>query len=168
MIALHVTDIKHFMNRLFLSEDFDAFRISEATFVTFSTFHIDGQLQKDYYSAEELEEQQLTEQSCSSWRQVRPFCLSLIKGKHTPLEFKIVFRLSQANVQRLLQQSGLSFSINDVNGLFLNLHYQNGGLTCTTGTALSFFTLDKTLDHVWDDMVCKFFLQKDLSFEKNN
>lgn len=166
MIALHVTDIKHFMNRLFLSEDFDAFRISEATFVTFSTFHIDGQLKKDYYSTEELEELQLTDQSFSSWRQVRPFCLSLIKGKHTPLEFKIVFRLSQANVQRLLQQSGLSFSLSDISGLFLNLHYQNNALICTTGTALSVFTLEKTLDRVWDDMVFRFFRQKDLSFEK--
>lgn len=166
MIALHITDIKQFMNRLFLCEDFDAFRLSEATFVTFGTFHIDGFFQKEYYSSEELEEMQLSDDIHLSWRQARPFALTLIKGKHTPLEFKIVFRLSRANVQRLLLQSELSFSPDEISGLFLNLHFEAGSLTCTTGTALHTFTLDKSIDRVWDEMVTKFFLQKNISFEK--
>lgn len=166
MIALHITNIKQFMNRLFLCEDFDAFRLSEATFVTFGTFHIDGLFQKEYYSNEELEEMQFIDDPHLSWRQARPFALTIIKGKHTPLEFKIVFRLSCANVQRLLQQSGLAFTPGDVSGLFLNLHFQAGCLTCTTGTALRTFTLDKSLDRIWDEMITRFFLQKNISFEK--
>lgn len=166
MIALHITNIKQFMNRLFLCEDFDAFRLSEATFVTFGTFHIDGLFQKEYYSSEELEEMQFIDDPHLSWRQARPFALTIIKGKHTPLEFKIVFRLSCANVQRLLQQSGLAFTLGDVSGLFLNLHFQAGCLTCTTGTALRTFTLDKSLDRIWDEMITRFFLQKNISFEK--
>lgn len=166
MIALHITNIKQFMNRLFLCEDFDAFRLSEATFVTFGTFHIDGLFQIEYYSSEELEEMQFIDDPHLSWRQARPFALTIIKGKHTPLEFKIVFRLSCANVQRLLQQSGLAFTPGDVSGLFLNLHFQAGCLTCTTGTALRTFTLDKSLDRIWDEMITRFFLQKNISFEK--
>lgn len=166
MIALHITNIKQFMNRLFLCEDFDAFRLSEETFVTFGTFHIDGLFQKEYYSSEELEEMQFIDDPHLSWRQARPFALTIIKGKHTPLEFKIVFRLSCANVQRLLQQSGLAFTPGDVSGLFLNLHFQAGCLTCTTGTALRTFTLDKSLDRIWDEMITRFFLQKNISFEK--
>lgn len=166
MIALRITDIKQFMNRLFLGEDFDAFRLSEASFVTFSTFHIDGHFQKEYYSSEELDSMQTGNETHTAWRQIRPFALTLIKGKHTPLEFKIIFRLSSSNVQRLLQQSELPFAPGDISGLFLNLHFQTGSLTCTTGTALTAFTLDKSLDRVWDEMVTKFFLQKNLSFEK--
>lgn len=163
MISLEITERKNFMNQLFLTETFDAFFLSEATFVTFNTFHIDGRLKPEYYSSEELENSGMTEQLFSSWHQVRPFCLELIRGKHTPLEFKIVFRLSDANVQKLLVQSSLSLRPADIAGLFLNLHYHDGKLTCTTGTALTFFTLDKSLDHVWDTMVQKFFVSTHLN-----
>ncbi len=164
MLALQITEIKPFMNKLFLGDTFDAFQLSEAIFVTFNTFHIDGSLQKDYYSSEELETQNLSQQSWSFWRQVRPFCLDLIRGKHTPLEFRIVFRLSPANVEKLLAQSQLPVSPADIDGLFLNLHFRQGMLTCTTGSSLRFFTLDKTLEHLWDDLVKKFLQKQEIVF----
>ena len=156
MISLQIKDVKPFMNKLLLSDYFDAFLVSEATFVTFSTFHIDGALKKDYYSEEELEEQHMQEQTHAAWRQIRPFCLELIKGKHTPLEFKIVFRLSPSNTEKLLHQADISLTSKDISGLFLNIHFQTGSLTCTTGTALRIFTLDKSLDTVWDKMIQKY------------
>lgn len=165
MLALQVTDIKPFMNKLFLGDLFDPFLLTEAFFITFSTFHIDGTFKKEYYSREELEESGMAEQSNALWRQVRPFCLDLIKGKHTPLEFKIVFRLSDSNTQRLLEQSSTGLSQNDINGLFLNLYYKENKLVCTTGTSLVLFTLDKTLNHLWDDMVKRFFDKNDLSYD---
>lgn len=158
MVSLQITDVKTFMNKLLLSDYFDAFYLSEAAFVTFSTFHIDGKLNTDYYSREELEEQQMTSQDCCIWKQVRPFCLDLIRGKHTPLKFKIVFRLSPANTEKLLKQADIPLTVKDIDGLFLNIHFQNGSLTCTTGTVLRIFTMDKTLDHVWDKMVQKFLI----------
>ena len=123
MISLQIKDVKPFMNKLLLSDYCDAFLVSEATFVTFSTFHIDGALKKDYYSEEELEEQHMQEQTHAAWRQIRPFCLELIKGKHTPLEFKIVFRLSPSNTEKLLHQADISLTSKDISGLFLNIHF---------------------------------------------
>lgn len=108
--------------------------------------------------------QQLSQQSWSFWRQLRPFCLSLIKGKHTPLEFKIVFRLAPANVERLVTQSQLALNPADIDGLFLNLHFRQGALTCTTGSSLRFFTLDKTVEHTWDEMVKKFLQKQEIVF----
>lgn len=165
MLALQVSDIKPFMNQLFLGDLFDPFLLTEAHFITFSAFHIDGTFKKEYYSREELEESGMEEQSHALWRQVRPFCLNLIKGKHSPLEFRVVFRLSDVNIQRLLEQSSAGFSLNDINGLFLNLHYKDNKLTCITGTSLTLFTLDKTLDHLWDDMVKRFFNKNDISYD---
>lgn len=164
MLALQITEVKPFMNKLFLRDTFDAFQLSEAVFVTFNTFHIDGSLQKEYYSSEELQTQNLSQQSWSFWRQVRPFCLDLIKGTHTPLEFRIVFRLSPANVEKLVAQTHLPISPTDIDGLFLNLHFRQGTLTCTTGSSLRFFTLDKTLEHTWDEMVKKFLQKQEIAF----
>lgn len=165
MIALQITELKPFMSRLFLEDAFDGFLLSEALFVTFNTFRIEGTFQKEFFSAEERERQHMEEQAFSFWRQVRPFCLELIRGKRTPLEFKIVFRLSPANTEKLLYQAQLPLSGGDVDGLFLNLHYRQGVMHCTTGTSLRLFTLDRSLDRVWDEMVKKFFAGLGLSFE---
>ncbi len=157
MISIQIADIKLFMNKLFLSEYFDAFLLSEANFVTFNTFHIDGILQHAYYSGEELKESGMGEQSFSLWKQIRPFALSLIKGTHTPLEFKIIFRLSDSNVEKLLRQTGITaFSPADVDGLFLNLNFSRGDLYCISGTSLTLFSMDKTVEHAWDDAVKKY------------
>lgn len=156
MIAIEIEDRKNFMNQLFLGKAFDGFYLCEATFVTFCSFHIDGGMKKEYYAKEELENTPLGTQPLAYWRQARPFCLELIRGKRTPLEFKIIFRLSGANTEKLLRQSGLSLAAADVRGLFLNLHYKDGRLTCTSGTALSIFTMDRSLDHIWDELLKKF------------
>lgn len=157
MISIQISDVKLFMNKLFLSEYFDAFLLSEAHFVTFNTFHIDGTLQHAYYSSEELEESQMDQMRYSRWKQVRPFALSLVKGTHTPLEFKVVFRLAQSNVEKLLQNSGITaFSPADIDGLFLNLNFSRGTLYCVAGTSLTLFSMDKSVEHAWDEAVKKY------------
>ena len=94
MISLHILDVRGFMAQLLLRDTFDRFYLTEASVTTFGTFFIDGRLQKDYYSSEELEHEDFS-QPWSYWKQMRPFCLELIKGKKTPLSFKIVFQLQR-------------------------------------------------------------------------
>lgn len=163
MIALQFADIKTFMHKLLLTETFDRFLFLEASITTFNTFHIDGTLQKSYYTQEEQE--LLGERTLSLWAEIRPFCLTLIKGKKTPLSFRITFQLSFSNTQKLLAQTGLGLTADQVRGLLLNLRYDGHLLTCTTGTSLSVFTPDKKLDHAWDDMVQKYFRQQEIPFE---
>jgi hypothetical protein len=164
MISLHILDVRGFMAQLLLRDTFDRFYLTEASVTTFGTFFIDGRLQKNYYSSEELEHEEFS-QPWSYWKQMRPFCLELIKGKKTPLSFKIVFQLSAANTEKLLRQSGTSLMPSDVAGLYLNLHYNGKELHCVTGTALNLFTMDKSLEHAWDEMVRKFFRAKEIPAE---
>ena len=163
MIALQIADIKMFMKKLLLSDSFDRFWLLEGSITTFNTFHMDGALQKSYYTAEEQE--QLGERSLSLWQEVRPFCLELIKGKKTPLSFHFTFQLSASNTAKLLAQTGVQISLEQVRGLLLNLRYDGRSLLCTTGTSVAVSTLDKKLDHVWDDMVQKYFHQQGIPFE---
>lgn len=163
MIALQIADIKTFMKKLLLSESFDRFLLLEGSITTFNTFRIDGTLHPAYYTAEEQE--QLQQRSLSFWSELRPFCLELIKGKKTPLAFRFTFQLAAPNVQRLLLQTGISIPADQIRGLLLNLHYDGHSLSCTTGTSLTIFTLDKKLDHAWDDMIQKYFHQQEIPFE---
>ena len=70
------------------------------------------------------------------------------------------------NVEKLLAQSGLSLTREDIFGLYLNCQFDGEHLLCTTGTSLKIFTLDKSLDHLWDDMVRRFFKQQEIVFEE--
>lgn len=165
MIALQIQDIKNFMSKLLLSQTFDYFLLVEGTITTYNTFRIDGRIHKSFFSEEELEERSLNHREFSLWKEVKPFCLELIKGKKTPLGFKFTFQLSKENTAKLLASSGItSIHPENISGLLLNVRYENGALNVITATNLNLFTLEKSLEHVWDDMVKRFLKQQEISF----
>ena len=164
MRAFQIQDVKSFMSHLLLSHTFDRFLVPEASITTFNTFLIDGHIQKDYYSFDEADKEERDAQIYSRWEQLRPFCLSLIKGKKTPLGMKIVFQLSPENLEKILRSNHLSLSANDINGLFLNLKYDGKQLLATTGTSLGIFTMDKTLEQIWDGLVASFLKKHQIPF----
>lgn len=164
MRSYQIQDIRDFMKKLLIADTFDTFLLSEASITTFSTFHIDGTFHPDYLGSEETEISPAEQSGYTLWKRIRPFFFELTKGKNTPLNFHIVFRLAPHNVEKLVQQSGLSLSPSDIAGLFLNIRYDGSSLTCVSGTSLRIFTLDKSLDFAWDSMLEKFFKQKEIPF----
>lgn len=164
MRSFQIQDNRDFMKKLLIRETFDTFLLSEASITTFSTFQIDGHFHPEFLSTGEAE--LLTVENCgyALWRRIRPFFFELTKGKNTPLRFHIVFRLAPHNVEALLVRSGLTLSSGDVDGLFLNIHFDGSALTCTSGTSLRVFSLDKGLERAWDSMLEKFFHQKEILF----
>ena len=165
MIALQIQDIKHFMSRLLLSQTFDNFLLVEGSVTTYNTFRIDGRIHKDFFTEEESEDLGLHTREFSLWKEIRPFFLELIKGKKTPLCFRFVFQLSKENTSKLLASSGItSIQPENVSGLLLNVRYDNGSLSVITATNLNLFTLEKSLEHAWDDMVKRFLKQQEISF----
>lgn len=165
MIALQIQDIKNFMSKLLLSQTFDNFLLVEGTITTYNTFRIDGRVHKDFFTEEEIEERGLSDREFSLWKEVKPFCLELIKGKKTPLGFKFTFQLSKENTAKLLASSGItSIQPENVSGLLINVRFDSNGLSCITATNLNLFTLDKSLEHAWDDMVKRFLKQQEISF----
>ena len=143
MVALKVEDVRAFTSKLFVKEDFDGFLVKEITIVTFNSFTIDGHIKQGYYSEEELEE-------------LKPICFSLIKGKKLPGSFHIVLCLSSHDVEQFAGKSGTGIASGQIQGLYLNIRYEDGALYCVTGTSLNFFTLDKTLETEWDNAVRNF------------
>lgn len=151
MLALQIQDIKSFMSRLLLQDTFDTFLLKEAQITTSVTHTIDGRLHKDFFDEPDFPD------DCIAWKEIKSFCFSVIRGKRTPLHFRFVFRLNTANTKKLLESSGIELLPEQISGLFLNCLYDGEKLICTSGTSLAFFTLDKTLDQVWDELLLKFF-----------
>ena len=160
MTLLSLTDVKECMSKLLLSEIFDPFLFVEGEITTFATFSMDGYLKKDFFETEELPPREY-----ALWKDVREYCFSLIKGKRTPLNFKFVLGLSEPNIEKLLTGQGLDYKPQDVRGLYINLKYDGQRLQCVTGTAMNLFTMDKSLEQAWDQMVQKFFTQKEITFD---
>ena len=52
MLALKISDIKDFMNKLLIGEVFDHFSFIESSITTFNTFTIDGKLQHDFFDTD--------------------------------------------------------------------------------------------------------------------
>ena len=77
-----------------------------------------------------------------------------------------MFSLSRENMERTVRKSTPSLNPDDVQGLYLNIRYDGSHLACVTGTSFKTFSLDKSLEHAWDDMVKKFLKQKKIEFEE--
>lgn len=166
MIALELTDIKDFMNKLLRSEIFDHFLLQEAVITNAATYTLNGQITKGFYNEEELEELQLKGCRFLPFSMTRGNCFDLIKGKKTPSAFRFVFLLSPSNMEKTLTSVGSSYKTTDVTGMYINLKYQNQLLSLTTGIAYNIFSTDKTLENEWDKMVMKFLKQHEIAFEE--
>ena len=164
MLALKITDQKDFTNKLFLGETFDLFWLNQAEIITSNVFTIDGRLQTDFFDNDEQEFLTSSHRTFSLWKEVKPCCCSVIRGKRAPLSFKIVLQFSPNKAAALLQNSAVSPDL--VTGLYLNLQYKNKVLLCTTGTSLKTFLPGKELDHLWEQYVLDFFHHNGFSIEE--
>lgn len=90
------------------------------------------------------------------WKSLKPLCYNIIKGQKVPLRFKIIFKMPTEIVLRFLDEEGLDVEPIEINGLFLNVKFENNKLSCTTGTSMKIFTLDKSLEDAWECRMMKF------------
>lgn len=154
MISLKVEDVKGFMSSLLVHNVFDTFLLSEMTIHTGTELYLSGKLNEAFYSTEELE--QLNGRKYATWAEQKGIAFSYIKGSKLPLSIKIVFLLSERNANSILNKAGNSLNLNDVNGLFVNIRYEQGIIYVTTGTSLKIFTMDKSLERTWDEELSNF------------
>lgn len=166
MLALRITNLKEFMNKLLLQDTFDRFLLSEAFITTYASFHIDGALHHDFFDPGEAEQMKAADIRQCTWQKLRPFCFSIIKGRRTPLNFKIILQLSRDETALLIARSGISIIPEDVLGLYVNCQYDGEKVTLTTGSSLRIFTLDKSLDNAWDQMLLQFLARHDIDFRQ--
>ncbi|MCI8269821.1 MAG: hypothetical protein HFG55_09185 [Lachnospiraceae bacterium] len=162
MIALRIADLKSFTSALFVGEVFDMWWMREASITTFNVFSIDGRIHRGYFTEQEREEQKIGE--LSPWKLVRPTCFTLIRGKRLPESFRITLQLPPVDVGQFLQSVQPDFPLEQVGGLYLNIRYEEQAMYCVTGVSLNVFTLDKRIEHGWDEEVKRFLKEKQIAY----
>lgn len=167
MKAYQIKELKNFMAKLLATDTFDCFLLAEAVITTYNTFMIDGHLIKEFFTGDVNDDAALPEQEFSDWKDMRGLCFDLIKGKRTPVHFKIILHLKPALIEDILKQGESALSLSDVKAFVLNLRYDGSTLTCITGTAFHNFVLDKTPDRLWDEYISGFLTKNGIAFEEN-
>ena len=164
MLALKINTNKTFMHKLLIGDTFDVFSLSEASITTFNQFHIDGKLHMDFFDTDTS--QQLAENGSiySSWKDIKPYCYSVIRGKLPPLQFKFIMQLSPHQINSLSDNNKFSVAGQEISDLFLNIQYKNNELLCTTGVFSQIFTFDKTFETLWDNIILDFFTLHQIDF----
>lgn len=163
MIALQIVSMKQFMTQLLISDVFDIFLLREATISTANNFTIDGRLNRDFYSPEELASGQIPAYEFTPWSQLKGLCFQLIKGRHTPLSFKFILHLKPEIAEKLLKREGCSVDPSQLDALVLTIRYDGAKTVLTTGTATRTFLLSKEPDQIWDRTLSKYLEQKGIS-----
>lgn len=159
MIFLKINDIKGFTSLLLVKDTMEKMELWEGSIKTHSTFVIDGTKNMPYFTDSDEE----PESRYNTWEKLRPVCYEIIKGSHLPTYFKFVFRLDEERTNHIVSETA-GFKPEDVTGLFLNIKYENNTLSLTTGTSLSFFTLDKSLENAFDRFAAAFLTEHAIDF----
>lgn len=156
MKSYQVEDIKTFMNELLINERYDSFYMFETRLKVAMDYYINGKLNKDFFDSDD--ENFESNQEYIRWKDIKHTIFELIKGKRLPISFKLILMFNRENIERLVEMNNLPVNSQDVGALFLNIYYENEELVVTTGTSLKVFTLDKTLEHLWDETVGKYYV----------
>lgn len=163
MIALAITDIRDFTQKLLIQKVFDQFLFREGEVETFAAFRFEGELNEAYYTSDELEI--LGERRFCLWSEVKPHIFQLIKGRKLPVSFRFVLQLSEENTDWLLKKHHLEHLKEQLAGLYLNIRYQDQKLVCITGLSYKTFIMDKTLERLWDETTQQYMKQNDIIVE---
>lgn len=140
MIVLEIENIKEFMAHLFHGEIFDSFCVKESEIITFTTFHVDGKRQKDWYETDEKME---NTNNLLFWKELKTYIFDWIKGNKTP--------------KKMMIDLCHYFSDGDVG--YLRITYESERLLLYTGYMQTSFSLDKSKQQQWDEN-CVNFIKK--------
>ena len=138
MLALTITDVRSFMVKLLKEEVFDDFQLRNAVVNAFARFEIYGSNGED---------------GCAMWSVVRPHVFGIIKGGKQPKNIKIIFG---KEAQGLDADSPIS--------LFINIHFEDGKVSLTTGVSKKDFSLDKSDSESWDAQVIQFLDNNEITY----
>jgi len=118
--------VKNFMGKILREGIFDAFEVRTVEISATTRISIEAP-------------------TSTPWGELRPMIFEIMKLSAKPKHMKIVF--SRPNAEEIHTNAA---------ALFLNMVYENDGITFTTASAQKEFALNKEIDLAWDEYVRSF------------
>ena len=149
-------EIKEFLNGLFTDERYDSFYLFSLKLDSDVSYDIDGKINRDFYDEKEFEE--LVEKDYICWRDMKKTIIGFMREGKLPVKMKLILMFNKDNVNRLIEMNNIPIHPENVRALFMNVLFSDDKLLITTGTSLNIFTMDKTLEELWDKTVEKYYI----------
>lgn len=165
MQAIEILDIRDFMLLLFQTNTFDQYEFVSGDLKTDLSYSIDGHINRDFYSTEELETLPLTGHVFLPWLIAKDKIFQLIKGKKTPSRLKIILKATPKQLEHLLSETKSSLYPKDIDGIFLNILYQDKRLNVICGISYKIFSLDKELENEFFGSISTLFKSNGIIFK---
>lgn len=144
---------------LLLKEDtFDKFLLYSALVKNYCTTQIDGVRETAENDSQTAESSETPKEEIASWKELRPVCYQLISGKTLPKYFRFVLLTDEKSTDYIRRKAGMQEDC--ISSFAMNIVFQNGELRLTTGVSYRGFTLDKSAEKIWDEMVLTFLSEK--------
>lgn len=160
MKSYEIDDAKEYLESLFASEKFNSFYMLEASVKADISYFFRGELNSAYIDEDEKEQDGDKNSSRHiKWSLIKETLEHIVLRESLPTELKLCLMFNRDNIESLIEKNNLPLSIEDVSNLSINIYYANELLLVTTGTALNKFTMDKSLEHLWDETVEKYYLK---------
>ena len=167
MIAITLPDQKTVTRMLFLENIFDSFRLFQADIRSYCHFQIDGSTCKEYFrESDTMPSDDIAEYT--GWDKIRPIAFQMIKGKRLPVSFQFSFSASEQMLNELLSclpDGHPNKNPDTIEGLTFNIYYRNGAIHCTSATSKKNFSLDQSLDHLWDRYLIAFLDRNEIEYK---
>lgn len=157
MRSIEILDIKDFMQLLLQSSAFDPYEFISGEIRTDMLYTLDGHLNKDFFSEEELSAMGAGSSGYLSWSMAKHKVFLLIKGKRTPSSMKIVLRFPEQMIQAELSHAGSSLHANDIDGIYANIVFHEQKLNVICGISYKIFTMGKNLEDYFSSKLVTLF-----------
>lgn len=165
MQAIKILDIKPFMQLLFQSNQLDAYHLVSSTIQTDMVYTLDGHINLGFFDEDTIDSHQLSNSTYLPWSLAKEKIFLLIKGKRTPSQLKIVLKANPKETDALLHATNSSLNSNDVDGIFINILFQDNELNVICGISYKTFTLEKVLEEEFTANIITFFKHNGVACE---
>lgn len=163
MQTIEILDIKAFMQLLFQTQILDDYDFVSSNIKTDMTYQIDGHFNKDFFTEEELLSFSADTPFYMPWSHAKEKVFQLIKGKKTPLQLKLVLKYSDKALHTLLEQTHSTLTEQDLDGLFVNILFQDNALSVICGVSYKIFTMEKSLEQEFTDSIKQIFIDNKIT-----
>lgn len=158
MILLNISEIQKTMVHLLARTAFDEFLLEQAEIITFGKMLLSGKRNADWYD-------EVVECDWLYWNEVKSFVFSYVRGERTPSVMRISLKVSDSLGEKLMQDSGVFAEyLEERPDLNLQIRYEKDTLVVITGITRKIFTMDKTMEFAWDQVVSRFFKELGIAF----
>lgn len=164
MLAIRIASSKIFMSQLLAGDLFNPFLLVEGMLVTSITYNFDGHINLDFYPIDDRDSEHHPYEY-QPWTDTQQAVYALVKGSNTPLLMRFMLQIKPDQATAALSKELPDFDFSQVKALLINVKYEAGTVTITTGTSYKTFVMGHEADQLWDKLFCQYLSGKGIEYE---